>query len=201
MNKTKKQLQAENEYMRFLLKLCYSAISLAEETEHNEEWPVIDFSLLQEGLGWSLLQAEFDPGELAKGFTCDCDISMKLLMRRYGVGYRTKHIMDCSECGAHTLHTLTPSLVRCLDCGYSASLEEEQRKQEEQKALRPYELEDCPRCRLHTLRQYGDSSRCPNCAYHASVDAEGNFYINGKVVSNNGMTIEKIKERYLDEDF
>ncbi len=61
-------------------------------------------------------------------------------------------------------------------------------------------IEDCPDCRQHTLHLSEDCARClnPVCNHSSGVDAEGNVYRNGQIVSNGGKGIDQLRNEYFD---
>jgi hypothetical protein len=61
-------------------------------------------------------------------------------------------------------------------------------------------VSDCPDCGGHTLHVSDESARCVNeaCKYSSGVDAEGNVYKRGQIVSNNGRSIDQLRCEYFD---
>jgi hypothetical protein len=60
-------------------------------------------------------------------------------------------------------------------------------------------ITDCPQCNQRTLHVSDESARCadPICMYSSGVDAEGNHYVNGEIVSNGGKSIAQLRGEYF----
>jgi hypothetical protein len=61
-------------------------------------------------------------------------------------------------------------------------------------------ISDCPDCGEHTLHVSDESQCCmnPACKHRSGVDAEGNVYRNGEIVSNSGKSVEQLRQEYFD---
>ena len=60
-------------------------------------------------------------------------------------------------------------------------------------------IQDCEECGQHTLHVSDEAERCvnPACGYRAGVDAEGNVYERGKIVSNGGKSVDQLRDEYF----
>lgn len=59
-------------------------------------------------------------------------------------------------------------------------------------------LSNCHDCGQHTLHVSDESQCCVNCKHRSGVDAEGNVYVNGTIVSNGGRSIDDLRGEYFD---
>lgn len=98
-----------------------------------------------------------------------------------------------SDSYKETLHDLVQQYTEC-ECGATMKWLISFFGQD----YRESHISDCPDCGQHTLHVSDESQRCTNCKHSSGVDAEGNVYRNGQIVSNGGKSIDQLRGEYFD---